>query len=191
MDGSDGNRNGLPAMIDFAQRVVERLNVGENKDRVAVVQFSRDADIHFYLNTYTTKEDILGTIRALRHKGGRVLNIGAALQYVRDNVFTSSSGSRHLKGVPQMLILLSAGRSFDNVEIPASELRDLGIMIFGIGSKDSDSNELQRISFAPSYSFTVSDFAELPNVQEQLLTSLQVEAVSITPPLPTSLGMTV
>lgn len=178
-------------MIDFVQRVVENLNVGENKDRVSVVQFSRDADIHFYLKTYTLKEDILGTVRLLRYKGGRPLNIGAALQYVRDNVFTSSSGSRHLEGVPQILILLSAGRSFDNVDIPASELRDMGIMIFGIGSSDSDSNELKKISSDPSYALTVSDFTELPNVQEQLLISLQVEAVSIIPPSPTSFGMTV
>ncbi|XP_053536818.1 uncharacterized protein col6a3 isoform X3 [Ictalurus punctatus] len=186
LDGSDGNRNGFPAMIDFVQRVVERLNVGENKDRVSVVQFSRDAEIHFYLETYTTKEDILGKVGVLRHKGGRPLNTGAALQYVRDNVFTASSGSRRLEGVPQMLILLSAGRSFDNVDIPASALRDLGILIFGIGSRDSDSNELERISFDPSFALTVSDFTELSNVQEQLLTSIEAVAVPITPPSPTS-----
>lgn len=191
LDGSDGNRNGFPAMIDFVQRVVDRLNVGENKDRVSVVQFSRDADIHFYLKTYTTKEDILGTVRALKHKGGRPLNIGEALQYVRGNVFTASSGSRRLEGVPQMLILLSAGRSSDNVDIPAAALKDLGVMIFGIGSEDSDRNELERISFHPSYALTVSDFTELPNVQEQLLTSVQAVAVPITPPIPPYLGMSV
>lgn len=188
MDGSDGNRNGFLAMIDFVQQVVDRLNIGENKDHVSVVQFSNDADIHFYLNTYTTKEAILGTVRALKHKGGRPLNTGAALQYVRDNVFTASSGSRRLESVPQVLILLSAGRSSDNVDIPASALKDLGIMIFGIGSRDSDSSELERISFDPSYALVVSDFTELPNVQEQLLTSVEAVAVPFTPP---SLGMTV
>lgn len=191
LDGSDGNRNGFPAMIDFVQRVVERLDVGENKDRVSVVQFSRDADIHFYLKTYTRKEDILNTVRVLRHRGGRPLNTGAALQHVRDNVFTAFSGSRRLEGVPQLLILLSAGRSFDNVDIPASRLRDLGILIFGIGSRDSDSSELQRISFEPGFALTVSDFTELANVQEQLLTSLRTVAVPMTKPSPPSIGMTV
>lgn len=191
LDGSDGNRNGFPSMIDFVHRVVERLNVGENKDRVSVVQFSRDADANFYLKTYTAKEDILSTVRGLRYKGGRPRNTGAALQYVRDNVFTASSGSRRLEGVPQMLILLIAGRSFDNVDIPASALKDLGVVIFGIGSRDSDSNELERISFDPNFALTVSDFAELPNVQEQILTSVDAVTVPVTKPSPPSLGMTI
>lgn len=177
-------------MIDFVQRVVARLNIGENKDRVSVVQFSRDTDIHFYLNTYTTKEDILGTVRVLRQKGGKPLNMGAALQYVRENAFTASSGSRRLEGVPQMLILLSAGRSFDNVDIPASALKDLGILIFAIGSSNSERNELERISFDPRLALTVSDFTELPNVQEQLLTSIEAVAAPVTPPSPPSPGMT-
>ncbi|XP_047671219.1 uncharacterized protein col6a3 isoform X4 [Tachysurus fulvidraco] len=187
LDGSDGNRNGFPAMIDFVQRVVERLNVAKNKDHVSVVQFSRDADVHFYLKTYTTKEDVLGTVRALKYKGGRARNIGAALQYVRNNIFTASSGSRQLEGVPQMLILLSAGRSLDNVDVPASALKDMGVLIFGIGSRDSDSNELQRISFDPSFALTVSDFTELPNVEEQLLTSVDAVTVPVTKPSPPSL----
>uniref|UniRef100_A0A4W6D758 VWFA domain-containing protein n=1 Tax=Lates calcarifer TaxID=8187 RepID=A0A4W6D758_LATCA len=120
LDGSDGTRNGFPAMLDFVERVVKKLNVGENNDRVSVVQYGRDAEVHFYLNTYTTREDIVDSVRGLRHRGGRPLNTGAALQYVRDNVFTNSSGSRRLQGVPQMLILLNGGRSFDNVATPAS-----------------------------------------------------------------------
>lgn len=191
LDGSDSNRNGFPSMIDFVQRLVERLNIGQSKDHVSVVQFSRDAYIHFYLNTYTTKEDILGTVRSLRPKGGMPLNIGAALQYVRDNVFTASSGSRRLEGVPQLLILLSGGKSFDKVDIPASALKKLGILIFGIGSMDSDSTELERISFDPSFASTVSDFTELPNIQEQLLTSIDAVAVPVIKPSPPSPGMTV
>src|SRR4029434_8933104 len=116
LDGSDYTRNAFPAMKDFVQRVVEKLNVMENRDRVSVVQYSRDPEAHFYLNTYTTKEEVLEAVRALRHKGGRPLNTGAALQYVRENVFTASSGSRRLEGVPQILILLSGGRSFDGVD---------------------------------------------------------------------------
>ena len=63
LDGSDGTRNGFPAMRDFVQRVVEKLNVDENKDRVSVVQYSRDPDAHFYLNTYSTKGDVTNSIK--------------------------------------------------------------------------------------------------------------------------------
>ncbi|RXN29074.1 collagen alpha-3(VI) chain-like protein [Labeo rohita] len=185
MDGSDGNRNGFPAMKEFVQRMVEKLDIAENRDHVSVVQYSKDTKVHFYLNTYMTKKDILESVRGLRHKGGRPLYMGASLQYVRDNVFTASSGSRWLEGVPQILILLSGGKSFDSVDAAASALKELGVLTFGIGSRGSDSREMQRISYDPNYALTVSDFSELPNVQEQLLASLQAVAIPITPTLPT------
>ncbi|KTG44693.1 hypothetical protein cypCar_00033009 [Cyprinus carpio] len=156
LDGSDSTRSSFPAMRGFVERMLERLNVSENRDRVSVVQYSRDPEAHFYLNTYSRKEDMLDTVRGLRHKGGRPLNTGAALQYVRDNVFTSSSGSRRVEGVPQLLILLSGGRSFDNVDTPASSLKELGVLISGIGSRSSESRELQRISHEPSYALKYS-----------------------------------
>ncbi|XP_064801191.1 collagen alpha-3(VI) chain-like [Oncorhynchus masou masou] len=189
LDGSDGTRSGFPAMRDFVQRVVETLGVDENKDRVAVVQYSRDPAAQFYLNTYTTKGEILNTVRGLRHKGGRPLNTGAALQYVRDNVLTASSGSRRTEGVPQLLILLSGGRSFDNVDTPASALKELGVLIFGIGTRSSDSRELQRISHDPSYALSVSDFTDLPNIQQQLLSSVESVVIDVTPESTTDLGM--
>uniref|UniRef100_A0A3Q3EM53 VWFA domain-containing protein n=1 Tax=Labrus bergylta TaxID=56723 RepID=A0A3Q3EM53_9LABR len=185
LDGSDGTRNGFPAMLDFVKRVVEKLNVGPNNDRVSVVQYSRDAEIHFYLNTYTTRQDILDTVRGLRHRGGRPLNTGAALQYVRDNAFTNSSGSRRLQGVPQMLILLNGGRSFDNVDTPASALKQQGVYVIGIGTRNSDTRELQKISYDPSSALSVSDFTDLPSAQEQLSSVMNTVLTRATPITPT------
>lgn len=188
LDGSDGTRNGFPAMRDFVERVVDKLNVGRNKDRVSVVQYSRDSEVNFYLNTYTTKEDIVDAVRGLQHKGGRAPNTGAALQYVRDNVFTNSSGSRRLQGVPQMLILLNGGRSSDNVDAPASALKQQGILVIGIGTRSSDRSELQKISYDPSYALSVSEFTDLPTVQEQLSSVMSTVLVRATPMTPTVTG---
>ncbi|KAM9710535.1 collagen alpha-3(VI) chain-like [Menidia menidia] len=185
LDGSDGTRNGFPAIRAFVERVVEKLNVGENKDRLSVVQYSRDAEVHFYLNTYSTREDAVDAVRGLRHKGGRPLNTGAALQYVRENVFTNSSGSRRLQGVPQMLILLTGGRSFDNTDAPASALKQQGVFVIAIGSGTSDARELQKLSYEPSYALSVSDFTDLPSVQEQLSSVMSTAAVRATPFTPT------
>lgn len=175
-------------MRNFIQSIVEKLNVSEGRDRVSVVQFSRDPEVHFYLNTYPTKQSILNTIRGLRHKGGSPLNTGMALQYVRDRVFSTSSGSRRLEGVPQVLILLSGGRSFDNVDVPASSLKELGVLIFSVGSVGSDNDELQKISNDPSSTLSVIDFTYLPNVQEQLLSIINTALTGSTSISPTTIG---
>jgi len=188
LDGSDSTRNGFPAMRDFVEKVVEKLNVGESKDRVSVVQYSRDSEVNFYLNTYSTKEDIVDSVRGLVHRGGRPLNTGAALQYVRDNVFTSPAGSRHLQGVPQILILLNGGRSFDNVDTPASVLKQQGIIVFGIGTRNSDNGELRKITQDPNYTLSVSEFTDLPSVQEQLSSLMRTALVRATPMTPTVTG---
>ncbi|XP_034041974.1 collagen alpha-3(VI) chain-like [Thalassophryne amazonica] len=188
LDGSDGTRNGFPAMQDLVERVVEKLSVGENNDRVSVVQYSRDTEVHFYLNTYKTREDVVDSVRGLQHRGGSPLNTGAALQYVGDNVFTNTSGSRRLQGVPQLLILLSGGRSFDNVDTPASALKQQGIFAVGIGTRTSDRRELQKISYDPTYALLVSEFNDLPDVQEQLFSVLSTMPARVTPMPPTVIG---
>ncbi|XP_053296532.1 collagen alpha-3(VI) chain-like [Pleuronectes platessa] len=176
-------------MRDFVQRVVETLSVDDNKDRVSVVQYSRDPAVQFYLNTYRTKGEIVDTLRGLKHKGGRPLNTGAALQYLRDNVFTASAGSRRLAGVPQVLILLSGGRSFDRVDAPASALKKMGVLIFAIGTRSSNNTELRRIAQDPSYALSVPEFIDLPSVQQQLQSSVEEVVIDVTPLEPTVLGM--
>lgn len=175
-------------MRDFIRTVVEKLNVGENNDRVSVAQYSGDAEANFYLNTYNTKEDILDTVSGLTHKGGRPVNTGAALQYVRDNVFTASSGSRRQEGVPQLLILVNGGRSSDSVDTPAAALKQLGITVLGIGTRNSDHGQLQKISSKPNYALSVSDFSDLPNIQEQLSSAISTVIVRATPMTPTVIG---
>ncbi|XP_073329974.1 collagen alpha-3(VI) chain-like [Pagrus major] len=189
LDGSDGTRRGFPAMRDFVQKAVEKLSVDDNKDRVSVVQYSRDPAVQFYLNTYTTKANILDTVRGLRHKGGSPLNTGEALQYLRDNVFTASAGSRRLEGVPQILILLTGGRSYDRVDAPASALKQMGVLMFAVGTRGSDLRELQKISHDSRNAISVPEFTDLARVQEQLQSSVEAVVIDVTPETPTEPGM--
>lgn len=189
LDGSDSTRSGLPAVRDFVQRMVEALSVDNGKDRVSVVQYSSDPAAQFYLNTYATKGEVLDAVRGLRHKGGRARNTGAALEYLRDNVFTAPAGSRLQQGVAQVLVLISGGRSSDSVDAPANALKQLGVLTFAIGTRNAESRELQKISHDPNSALTVSDFTDLPKVEQQLKTSVETVIMEVTPEAPTVTGM--
>lgn len=156
---------------------METLYVDENHDRVSVVQFADGPRVNFYLSTHKTKGDYINAIDGMKHKGGRRVNIGAALQFVRHRVFTSSTGSRRLEGVPQILILLSSKPSSDNVRGPASSLKEHEIVSVGVGVGDANLAELELIAFKPGFTHKVSEFSKLLTLHSKIVGALKVQRV--------------
>ncbi|XP_065696588.1 collagen alpha-3(VI) chain isoform X7 [Patagioenas fasciata] len=184
IDGSDGVRRGFPLLKTFVQRVVESLDIGRDKVRVAVAQYSNVIQPEFLLDTHEDKADLINAIQELKIMGGSPLNTGAALDYLIKNVFTVSSGSRIAEGVPQFLILLTADRSQDDVRRPSVVLKTSGTVPFGIGIGNADLTELQTISFLPDFAISVPDFSQLDTVQQVVsnrvirLTKKEIESLA-------------
>nr|XP_030132921.3 collagen alpha-3(VI) chain isoform X1 [Taeniopygia guttata] len=184
IDGSDGVRRGFPLLKTFVQRVVESLDIGRDKVRVAVAQYSNTIQPEFLLDTHEDKADLISAIQQLKLMGGSPLNTGAALDYLIKNVFTVSSGSRIAEGVPQFLILLTADRSQDDVRRPSVVLKTSGTVPFGIGIGNADLTELQTISFLPDFAISVPDFSQLDSVQQVVsnrvirLTKQEIESLA-------------
>ncbi|KAM6396749.1 LOW QUALITY PROTEIN: collagen alpha-3(VI) chain [Pluvialis apricaria] len=184
IDGSDGVRRGFPLLKTFVQRVVESLDIGRDKVRVAVAQYSNVIQPEFLLDTHEDKADLINAIQELKVMGGSPLNTGAALDYLIKNVFTVSSGSRIAEGVPQFLILLTADRSQDDVRRPSVVLKTSGTVPFGIGIGNADLTELQTISFLPDFAISVPDFNQLDTVQQVVsnrvirLTKKEIESLA-------------
>lgn len=178
LDSSDEMQNEFQAIVGFVERMVEKLDVDENKDRVSVVQYSRETYVEFFLNTHKTQQNVVENVQRLRHKGGGPLNTGAALQYVKDNVFTSSSGSRHQKGVPQILVLLTGGRSSDDVKNAAENLKGIGVMQFVVGTKNADIIEIQSISQEASHSFFAADSSDLLGIEKKIFSAIKKGAIT-------------
>ena len=56
---------------------------------------------------------------------------GEAIDYLIKNTFTESAGAR--VGFPKVAIIITDGKSQDEVEIPARELRNIGVEVFSLG----------------------------------------------------------
>lgn len=166
IDGSEGVRTGFSLLKEFVQRVVESLDVGPDRVRVALVQYSDRTRPEFYLNSHMDQQGVINAIRRLTLLGGPVPNTGAALDFVLRNILTSSTGSRIAEGVPQLLIVLTAERSGDDVRGPSVVLKQGGAVPIGIGIGNADITEMQTISFMPDFAVAIPTFRELGTVQQ-------------------------
>jgi collagen type VI alpha len=174
LDGSDDVQNAFEAMRGFVQRIVAKFDIDENRDRMALVQYSDDSAVEFYLNTHKSQQEAANAIQALVHKGGSLLNTGAALQYVRDNVFTVSSGSRHQQGIPQILILLTGGQSSDDVRNAVANLEEMDVTSYALGMMQADATELLSISHEPSNVYFAADLTDLAYMDARLFSTIEM-----------------
>lgn len=172
IDGSEDVKQDFKLLQEFMRRTVENLNVGENRIRVGVVQYSDTANADLYLNSHTTKEGVLNAIKRLRHKGGTQRNLGRAFDFVNGEVLGPARGGRREERVPQYLIVISTGRSTDDLRAQATTLKRSGVVPFSIGIRGVDIEELKTISYVPQFAYSVPNFPELYKIQEKLITSL-------------------
>lgn len=174
LDGSDGVRSGFLLLKGLVQRVVESLDVGPDRVRVAVVQYSDRTKPEFYLNSYMDRQSVVSAIQGLALLGGPAPNTGAALNFVLQNILISSAGSRIQEGVPQLLIVLTADRSGDDVRGPSGVLRAANVVPVGIGIGNADITEMRTISYVPDFAVTVPAFTELETLQQNLYGKVQL-----------------
>lgn len=164
IDGTESVRADFPYVRDFILKVIEPLDIGIDRVRVSVVQHSERPTPVFYLNTYQTKEEVIRAVRGMDLAGGRSLNTGVALRYMKSTIMSDTNGGRAALNVPQFLIALAADRSMDSVKEPAGELKTDGVVPFGVGVKNADRRQIEDISHNPSFAFNVKEFSELETI---------------------------
>ncbi|XP_046777187.1 collagen alpha-3(VI) chain isoform X11 [Gallus gallus] len=181
IDSSDSVRSdGLAHIRDFISRIVQQLDVGPNKVRIGVVQFSNNVFPEFYLRTHKSKNAVLQAIRRLRLRGGYPVNAGKALDYVVKNYFIKSAGSRIEDGVPQHLVVILGDQSQDDVNRPANVISSTSIQPLGVGARNVDRNQLQVITNDPGRVLVVQDFTGLPTLERKVQNILEELTVPTT-----------
>lgn len=181
LDGSDDMRASERQILDFVREFVKQIDIGPRKVQVALIQYSREPTAEFLLNSNAVKDDVLRNLNNVRLKGGRTVNTGVALEFVKNNLFTASAGSRIHQAVPQILIILSGRRSDDDVQVAVDGLRNAGIVIYSIGMNKADRLEMEQLGHSLTEKFFIEESTDFPLVREQLLLAIASQSAAVTP----------
>uniref|UniRef100_A0A087XJL2 Collagen type VI alpha 6 chain n=1 Tax=Poecilia formosa TaxID=48698 RepID=A0A087XJL2_POEFO len=157
----------------FLYTLVNSFDVSPDHVRVGLVQYSSMPRTEFQLNTFQDKNEILEYIKSLPYLGGET-NTGKGLDFVLNKHFVESAGSRAAQRVPQIAVVITDGKSQDEVERHAERLRNKGIILYAIGIKDADADELKQIANQPhsQHVHSVSDFSALQGISQNIVQTL-------------------
>ncbi|KAL6489035.1 hypothetical protein MHYP_G00027760 [Metynnis hypsauchen] len=152
---------------EFLFTLVDSFDVGPDKVRIGLVQYSNSPRTEFSLNSYESKQEVHDYIANLPYMGGGT-KTGLGLNFLLKSHFREEAGSRAKMGVTQIAVVITDGQSQDNVEAHAQELKRQGIILYAIGIKDADMDQLKEIATKPhdKHIYSVSDFTALQGISQ-------------------------
>lgn len=158
---------------DFLYKVIDELDVKPDGTRIAVAQYSDNVRVESHFNQHQSKPEILNLVKRMKIKTGKTLNVGYALDYALRSIYEKSAGSRMEEGVPQFLVLLVAGRSFDNMEDPAYRLKQSRVVPFVLQAKNADPAQLELVVPSPAFILAAESLPKIGELQPQIVNLLK------------------
>ena len=166
---SPTRRHNIKSLLNSLKSFIISSSVDSWKTRIGIVTYSSKVYVQCYLNTCSSKRDLLSAIDQITYiPGNRYTADG--IQIVRNNLFNKANGDR--PKAANILIVISNGLSDMNVmEIihEAEMSRDVDIEIFAVGIGIKVRDELYGIAGSTSNTFLIERHEEL----EDSLTSIQ------------------
>ncbi|XP_073340800.1 collagen alpha-6(VI) chain-like [Pagrus major] len=171
VDGSSSiGQSNFQEVRNFLRRIIEALDIGSNRVRIGLAQYSDEPYQEFLLKDHTDKSSLLTAVEEVPYRMGRTAT-GKAMDFLLKRYFTEEAGSRVGKRVPQIAVVITDGESDDDVKGPALTLRKHGVIVFGIGVGQAKMEELQSIANQPSDHFlsTIESYQALQRLTDSLL----------------------
>ncbi|KAM6971773.1 von Willebrand factor A domain-containing protein 2-like [Aplochiton taeniatus] len=154
----------------FAAKLLDALDINPDRVRVGAIQFSSKPRVEFGLSDYPTREEAHQAIKNIYFRGGST-EAGRAVHYVLKKGFPGGRTK-----VPRILLLLTDGRSQDNLKGAAHLAKKSGIKLFAVGVRHPDWDVLHVVASEPTelYVFSAELYQDSIN---GLLTTLTQTAV--------------
>lgn len=164
-------RENFDLVQDFLANLFGNFPVAIDDTRIGLIAYNNKVKIEFFLNTFSTKRDMVKAIKNITYEGVGTLT-GQAMVNVASRMFDVDRGFRD--NIPTVTVLITDGKSQDPVALPASFLQQLSrVIAVGIG-EGADEQELQEVASGPGDEnvFRVESFASLASIHEILANSI-------------------
>uniref|UniRef100_A0AC35UCE3 Transmembrane matrix receptor MUP-4 n=1 Tax=Rhabditophanes sp. KR3021 TaxID=114890 RepID=A0AC35UCE3_9BILA len=163
--GSIGGDTFKEEVLRFLKDFVELFDINKEQTRVGFVQYSDQIRHEFDLGKHGDRSDVVKAISNTEYLTG-LTRTGQVIEHVVENVYNENNGARPAgKGVSRIVIVITDGRSQDNVTIPAAHARDKKIQMFAVGVTEHvlDKELLEIANNRKDRVFKVEGFKELNN----------------------------
>ncbi|XP_076807041.1 uncharacterized protein LOC143450401 [Clavelina lepadiformis] len=116
----------------FVSGIIRNFMLGVDAAQIGLFRYNAivDTDTQILLNAFTDTEALIAAYDRIPYNGAGT-RTGQALAYARDNYFLAENGNR--PGVRNVLLVITDGRSQDDVDDIAKDLRAMGILTFVFG----------------------------------------------------------
>uniref|UniRef100_A0A8D1BEI5 Vitrin n=1 Tax=Sus scrofa TaxID=9823 RepID=A0A8D1BEI5_PIG len=158
IDGSSSVGTGnFRTVLQFVANLSKKFDISDTDTRVGAVQYTYEQRLEFGFDQYTTKPDVLNAIKRVGYWSGGT-STGAAINYALEQLFKKSKPNKR-----KLMILITDGRSYDDVRIPAMVAHHKGVITYAIGVAWAAQEELEIIATHPArdHAFFVDEFDNL------------------------------
>ncbi|XP_078098464.1 collagen alpha-6(VI) chain-like [Mustelus asterias] len=168
IDGSGSMTLGdFTDMKSFILDIISVFRIGKDKVRVGVAQYGSTTQKEFDIAKYTTNDDIEAAINRIKMIGGRVSQAAQAITHMKE-IFLEADKTR-LERVRRFLIIITDGKSQDDVSMSAAELRQRGIEIYAVGVGKADQVQLQQMAGTIERVFHTENFDALSEIKYRVI----------------------
>ncbi|RNA41441.1 chitinase [Brachionus plicatilis] len=146
--------------LEFTKNIINEIEIGENKSRVGIINFSSSVATVTRLDSTFSKTNLLNSVDSIV-KFSRSTYTGEALQAAKALYNTENGARDPAKGVSKVILVVTDGASNGRLrpEEVASSIKSMGITVISIGvGSNLNFNELNGIS-SPGRTYLIDSFS--------------------------------
>ncbi|XP_069350308.1 vitrin isoform X1 [Eulemur rufifrons] len=172
IDGSSSVGTGnFRTVLQFVANLSREFEISDTDTRVGAVQYTYEQRLEFGFDKYSSKADVLNAIKRVGYWSGGT-STGAAISYALEQLFQKSKPNKR-----KLMILITDGRSYDDVRIPALAAHLKGVITYAVGVAWAAQEELEVIATHPArdHSFFADDFDNLYQYVPRIIRNICTE----------------